>query len=156
MPSLPEIKEDKEINLRHFKDQVMTKINFYLIFILTSFFFLGCSSSPVLYPNKKFQSVGKGVAEADVEYCMALAEDHLKRSESERVLKSAGKGAIVGGAVGGAAGLLSGNPLKGIAYGAAIGGVGAGAVEGVSPDQLKRRFVNRCLSEKGYEVMGWN
>jgi hypothetical protein len=41
---------------------------------------------------------------------------------------------------------------KNIAKGAACGGA-AGAL---SPDQVKHRFVNQCLADKGYQVLGWD
>lgn len=33
---------------------------------------------------------------------------------------------------------------------------GGGAAEAISPDQFKKNYVNQCLAEKGYHVLGWN
>jgi hypothetical protein len=33
---------------------------------------------------------------------------------------------------------------------------GAGAAGALSPDQVKHRFVNQCLADKGYQVIGWD
>jgi hypothetical protein len=41
----------------------------------------------------------------------------------------------------------------------AAGGATAGAVSGTfdanDPDQIFKNYVNRCLREKGYDVIGW-
>lgn len=62
---------------------------------------------------------------------------------------SAAVGTVIGG----------GNVGEGAAAGAAIGGT-AGAVSGAfrqgEGGSVFRSFVQRCLSERGYEVVGWN
>ena len=99
---------------------------------------------------------GKKIAEADVDKCMEEAEDYLESNEAKKVLKSTGFGAAVGGAMGAVAGAFYGDISGGAARGAAIGGTG-GAVSGsLTPDQLKRRYVERCLSSKGYDIIGWD
>jgi outer membrane lipoprotein SlyB len=115
-----------------------------------------CASSPQLYPNQKLQTVGKEQADKDIKQCTELAETYLKSSKGKQVAKSAGAGAIVGGAIGGAFGLLTGNVGRGVVRGAAVGGVGGAASGAVSPDQLKKNFINKCLAERGYEVIGWD
>jgi hypothetical protein len=57
------------------------------------------------------------------------------------------------GAVGG---LFTGNVGGGLVRGGAIGAAGGGAAGALSPDQVKQRFVNQCLTEKGYQVIGWD
>lgn len=86
---------------------------------------------------------------------MDKADEFLKSDEGKRILQGAGRGSAVGGAVGAVSGLLRGNVVRGAAEGAAIGGTAGAAGTAVSPNQLKQRFVNRCLAEKGYEVTGW-
>jgi outer membrane lipoprotein SlyB len=125
-------------------------IPFIILLTLTS-----CASKPVLYPNRKFESVGADVAQGDVDKCMAKFDNFLKSSRGKKMLKGAGKGSIVGGAVGVVSGLITGNLAKGVAQGAAFGAAAGGASEGVSKDQLKESFVNKCLGRKGYEVIGW-
>ncbi|MGZ3789565.1 MAG: glycine zipper domain-containing protein [Bacteriovorax sp.] len=115
-----------------------------------------CASRPKLYPNAALKSKGKEASEADINLCMEEADTYLESSEGKKIAKSAGFGAVVGGAVGAVAGAFSGNIARGAAQGAAIGGAG-GAVSGaLTPDQLKHRYVNQCLADKGYRVLGWD
>lgn len=115
-----------------------------------------CASRPKLYPNGTLKSRGKETSEADINKCMADADNYLESSEGKKIVKSAGAGAVIGGAVGAVAGIFSGNISRGAAQGAAIGGVGGGAAGAMSPDELKHRYVNKCLADKGYEVIGWD
>ena len=56
-------------------------------------------------------------------------------------------------------GLCGHRPDKPVgAAGAAVGG-SAGAVSGAlqdKPSSIYRQYVQRCLSDKGFEVIGWN
>lgn len=128
-----------------------------------------CSGArPVLYPNDRLQSVGKDVAEQDIETCKQLAE-------SAGAEESSGGGKVgrvaTGTAVGAGAGAASG-ALGSVIAGASAGlgsmvGAASGAVWGLltglfhavagpsQPSQAYTGFVNRCLHEKGYEVTGW-
>ena len=68
-------------------------------------------------------------------------------------------GGAGGAAVGAVAGAVSGGGAgRGAAIGAATGAtVGAvhGAVKSSGPSSVYKNFVDRCLREKGYEVIGW-
>lgn len=128
-----------------------------------------CSSvRPVLYPNAHLQSVGKEVAEQDIEACKELAESAGAEQSS-----GGGKAGRIatGTAVGAGAGAASG-ALGAVISGASAGlgsmvGAASGAVWGLltglfhavagpsHPNQAYTNFVNRCLQEKGYEVTGW-
>lgn len=114
-----------------------------------------CSSKPVLYPNSKLKELGKTRADQDIERCLADADDYLESPKAKKILGSAGKGAIFGTAVGAVSGLLTGDFTRGLTSGAAVGATAGAAGEAISPDQLKRSFVNRCLADKGYQVLGW-
>lgn len=116
----------------------------------------GCASRPKLYPDATLRARGKTAAESDINQCLSDAEIYLESSEGKKIAKSAGFGAVVGGAVGAVAGVFSGDIARGAAQGAAMGGVGGGAAGAMSPDELKHRYVNQCLSDKGYRVLGWD
>jgi hypothetical protein len=125
-----------------------------------------CSSAkPVLYPNPYFQSVGKDIAEQDIEACKRLAESagaEEGSGKARRVAGSTAAGAGIGAAAGAVGGAISGAAGHGSAIGAASGAVW-GLLTGIfsatfgpsHPPEAYTNFVNRCLHEKGYEVTGW-
>lgn len=125
-------------------------------FIMLLLLVAGCASRPQLYPNQKLKKVGKEAAKQDVDQCIADADEYLKSSKGKQVAKSAGAGATIGAAMGAVGGMFRGDVGRGIVRGGAIGAAGGGAAGAVSPDQLKQRFVNQCLAEKGYQVIGWD
>jgi outer membrane lipoprotein SlyB len=116
---------------------------------------ISCASKPVLYPNEKFESVGEVNAQEDTEICMKKADKFLKSPKAKKMLKSGGAGALLGGVVGGVAGIFTGNIAGSAAQGAAMGGAGGAVAGALSPDELKQKYVNQCLSKKGYQVLGW-
>lgn len=131
------------------------KLSGYLILGLV-LFISACSSKPVLYPNRKFESVGETKAEADIKLCMDKADKFLKSPKAKKMLKSGGAGALLGGVVGGVAGIFSGDVAGSAAQGAAMGGAGGAVAGALSPDELKHKYVNQCLAKKGYQVLGWD
>jgi hypothetical protein len=127
-----------------------------------------CSGAhPVLYPNAHLQSVGKEIAEQDIEACSQLAEAAGAEESSDggkvgRVATGTAMGAGVGAASGAVGGAISGAAGRGSMIGAASGAVWGlltglfhAAVGSSRPNQTYTNFVNRCLQEKGYEVTGW-
>jgi hypothetical protein len=118
---------------------------------------------PVLYPNARVEQVGQGVAQADVEECMDRAKEYARGGGREaEVARSTAIGAGTGAAIGAVGGAVSGAGAgQGAAVGAATGGT-AGLMQGMfgvfgksEPEPIYRNFVDRCLSGKGYEVIGW-
>ncbi|PYM28657.1 MAG: cell envelope biogenesis protein OmpA [Candidatus Rokuibacteriota bacterium] len=121
----------------------------------------GCahSQSPVLYPNAKLQQVGKEQADRDVEACRQMASEYVSNPMAKDAAKGGAIGGVGGAAVGAVAGAVTGHGAgRGAAVGAATGAT-AGAVHGaakdVGPTPVYKGFVNRCLRERGYEVVGW-
>jgi outer membrane lipoprotein SlyB len=122
----------------------------------------GCASPahPVLYPNAHLKQVGDAQAQQDIGECAALAESSgAEAKDAGRAVRPAAQGAAVGAAVGGVGQAIRGRSIVGGALaGGAIGGA-AGGVRGafraneVSP--IHRNFVQRCLHERGYDVIGW-
>lgn len=115
-----------------------------------------CASRPQLYPNEKLKQSGKIAAKEDVDQCMAEAEDYLKSSKGKQVAKGAGAGAAIGAAIGTVSGLFTGNIGGGLLRGGAMGAAGGAVGGGLSPDQVKQRYVNQCLADQGYQVIGWD
>lgn len=128
-------------------------------------FLTACSSAhPVLYPNTHLQSVGKEVAEADIEACKQAAEEAGAQAggrKAGQVATNTAVGAGIGAASGAVGGAISGAAGRGSMIGAASGAVWGllsglfHAARSAPPNQTYTNFVNRCLQEKGYEVTGW-
>jgi len=127
-----------------------------IILLLSVLTLASCSSKPVLYPNQKLKTVGKEKSQKDIDKCMAEADKFLDSEKGKKMVKSAGSGAFMGAAVGAVSGLLFGDVKRAVTSGAAIGGTAGAAGAAISPDQLKQRYVNRCLGNQGYDVMGWD
>jgi hypothetical protein len=101
----------------------------------------GCAApEPVLYPNDHLAYVGRDAAEEDIDDCQDMAESAgaNKGEGSGEQAGSAGRGAAVGAAAGAAGGLVRGR------------------FKGPKPSSAYRNFVNRCLYDRGYEVVGWD
>ena len=139
-----------------------------LMILTTGLLMLGlsaCSSTkPILYPNPHFQSVGKEIAEQDIEACKHLAESSDAEQGTGRagnVATSTAMGAGVGAAGGAVGGAIYGAAGQGSLVGAASGAA-MGLLRGLyymarpaQPNQAYVNFVSRCLQEKGYDVTGW-
>ena len=97
--------------------------------------------------NKQTLQVDEGVS---VALCVFEPEGAPRASV---VIGGAG-GAVVGGAVGAVRGSFGSDLGVGAAAGAAAGLV-SGVFKASEPSPLYKSFVNRCLSTKGYEVIGW-
>jgi hypothetical protein len=115
---------------------------------------------PVLYPNVRYQEVGEAVAQRDVDECIALAKSHGHgAAPAARAGARTAEGAAVGAATGAAVGAVLGHAGRGAAAGAAGGGAGSfvrGLFAWREPDPIERGFVQECLHERGYRVIGWD
>lgn len=127
-----------------------------LLLIVISVSFIGCSSRPKLYPNQKLKNSGKEVAEKDIDRCIEDGDEYLESSKGKKIAKGAGAGAAIGGAIGAVGGMFTGNLGRGLVRGGAIGAAAGGTSSALSPDQIKRNFVNQCLADQGYQVIGWD
>ena len=129
------------------------------LIVMSALLFSCAKKRPVLYPNHTYKAVGKTVVIADIDECIQLAADHGHATDAgKNVATSTGKGAATGAVVGGAVGAVNGRPGRGAAAGAAGGGAGGlmrGAWKSGDPDEIERRFVEQCLRDKGYQVIGW-
>ncbi len=133
---------------------------FAVLALLTT---LGCSvPRPVVYPNEHLQVVGQRAAQKDIDACIEKAENYVEGGGAGQVAKETaiggGVGAAVGAAAGAAGGAAFGNAGGGAAAGAAGGAVAALLRSAYRSRQLtpaQQGFVNRCLTEEGYEVIGW-
>jgi len=117
------------------------------------------SQKPVLYPNLHLQEVGKDQADRDIEACRELAANYVPNTMGKEVAKDSAVGGVGGAAVGAVGGAVSGYGAgSGAAVGAATGaaaGVVHGALSHTEPTPVYKNYVDQCLREKGYEVIGW-
>ena len=123
---------------------------------------VGCSArdpQPELYPNAHLREVGEAQAKQDIAYCQALSQQYLQ----QRNAGAEAAGNTVGGAAGGAAlgaigGAIGGNAGKGAAIGAGVGaglGLMRGLSKGAEPPKNYEAFVRKCMTDKGYDVIGF-
>ena len=123
----------------------------------------GCASSakrPLLYPNDHLNEVGQQAAQQDINACMALARtSNVNENKDGEAGRKAAGGAAIGGTSAAAWGLVSGGSVGNRALAGAAAGATAGAVSGglqsTETSPLFMNFVNKCLSDKGYSVVGW-
>ena len=125
-----------------------------------SMLFMGaCQKRPVMYPNEFLAQAGEQRLQADIDECMRRAEEAKVAADTGTELaKETATGAAVGAATGAVVGAIFGSAGRGAASGAAGGGVAAltrKILRSDKPDPLIRAYVDRCLSEKGYEPLGW-
>lgn len=131
--------------------------------LLAALLLAGCGASqPVVYPSIYGPETSSAQIKADVAECKRMASEYGADSgKARKVAKDTATGAAVGGAATGVYGAVRGyedageRALAGAAAGAAVG-----LIRGVSrtsePSSTYRTFVNRCLSERGYDVVGWD
>lgn len=120
----------------------------------------GCAAKrPVLYPNDYLKQVGETQAEQDIGTCIRLANEYKAGADrTKEIAKDTGKSAVVGAATGAVVGAIAGDAGLGAAIGAAGAGtaaLGAGIMRSDEPDPIFRQFVDQCLREKGYQILGW-
>ena len=124
-----------------------------------------CSTPrPVLYPNLRYAEAGEAGAQADIDECVALAKEFEANPPSqpgEGVTTDVLEGATIGAATGVAVGAVVGNAGRGAGAGAA-GGAAGSLVRAIFRGARERNdettfhvFVERCLEERGYELLGW-
>ncbi len=133
---------------------------------VSAIFLSGCATpiaKPAFYPNAHYQRVGPAQANADAQFCAELAQQSdvkaVNKVDAGRSAAAGAAGVATAGVVGS---VLSGNKpsLRDITAGAAaIGTAGAAATaagQSVGGSSIYRQFVQQCLAERGYQVIGWN
>ncbi|MBE9536085.1 MAG: hypothetical protein IMF07_02795 [Proteobacteria bacterium] len=130
------------------------------LLLIAAILCMACAAKrPVMYPNDHLSKVGSEAAEKDIEECIKFAKE--SGVESERAEEVAGKtatGSAIGAVTGLAVGAVFGGSGRSAAAGALGGGTGgfmSGIFSSRDPDPLLKRFVERCLRERGYEPVGW-
>ena len=136
------------------------KAHQFAVTVLVPLLIGGCAAKrPVLYPNAIHQQRGEAVAERDIDACMEFASAHgVENAQAGRIASNTAKRGAAGGAAGAVGGAIAGRAGRGAAIGAATAATW-GLVQGIfrsnEPDPLFRSFVNVCLQERGYQLIGW-
>lgn len=123
----------------------------------------GCATQhPIVYPNSHLEKVGHEGYTRDYEACLRLAEEHVDTQSTEsEIAEKAAQGAVIGAASGAARGAVNGHGgnagsrAGAAAVGRGTSGLLGGLFNNSGPPALVRRFVERCLTKKGYDVIGW-
>ena len=131
-----------------------------IVMTLITLLSTGCAAKrPVLYPNELYRTAGAEKAGLEIDGCLKLAEEADAQGRlAEEVAAKTGKSALVGGATGAVVGAITGSALRGGLIGAAAGGTAAlvsSALKTPEDSPVFMRFVEICLYEKGYQVLGW-
>ena len=115
---------------------------------------------PDLYPNAFLKKAGPDKANADIGACSVNAENYVAQGgKKPGVLGNSARGAAKGAAKGALAGaIFNGQAGRGAGAGAALGGLssaGGSVREKKDGSPEYRAFVEACLEDKGYKVIGW-
>ena len=92
------------------------------------------SAIPVLYPNDKLTSVGDEQAQVEVAACRSRAVAAGLGPTQKNNEFSRRDGELIGGAAGAVSGSFNND----------------------KPNSVYRTFVQRCLTDKGFDMIGWN
>ena len=134
--------------------------------VIMCFLLSGCASlmvkeTPDFYPNAKYHKTGSPAAEQAANECMALADRYVPEPPCYCDLL---KDTLGGGVIGAGSGAIVG-PIMHEKVGRTTGaGAAVGSLLGLiySVDRMNehtpkyQRFVELCLRDKGYEVLGWS
>ena len=133
-----------------------------LLALMIALAVVGCAGpKPILYPNPHLKAVGRESADLDIAECRSLAKEAGATSGNNKAANTA-KSTVVGGGIGAATGAVGGAVAGAVGQGSMMGaavGATAGLLRGLlsspRPSQAYVGYVNRCLSERGYDVVGW-
>ena len=122
----------------------------------------GCSSAsikPDLYPNKHLLGLSKQEVDRDISECNDLAQTYVNDSARyNKIARETATGAAIGSASGALAGVITGaNVGRSVGAGAAVGAIVPLLQRLFSSDQptpTREKFVELCLSDRGYQVLG--
>ena len=82
----------------------------------------------------------------------------VKTTADGKVLEKAATGAVVAGAASGAYGVVRGDAGERLLAGAAAGAAGGavkGMIDSTRTNPVFKNFTQRCLRDKGYDIVGW-
>ncbi len=131
--------------------------------IVGAVFLLGCCLGLSACSTSRAVVYGGGsVAQTDIDACERLARRAgADGNRAGQVARDTAVGAAAGGAATGIYGAVRGysdvgnRAAAGASAGAAVGMIRS-VVRTSEPNSTFKAYVNRCLRERGYDVVGWN
>ena len=119
---------------------------------------VGCATPrPVLYPTERVAQAG-AASEHDVRDCQHRADANVRSTLPTETVGETAIGGGIGAASGAVGGAIFGSPGPGAAVGAASGATAsllASLLRPHTPNATYQNYVDTCLSERGYRVVGW-
>lgn len=139
---------------------LMHLIKLPTLFLASIFLFSACATSqPILYPNEHAKEMGNEQVRKDINECTSLAKDSgASSSGAGEIAKETASSASEGAATGAATGAVTGTAGTAAAVGAISRGMGrffSSMHRNNGPSPVYKEIVERCLSDKGYEPVGW-
>ena len=129
-----------------------------LFAVTATFLLVGCAAPrPVLYPTERLAQVGTA-SERDVSDCQHLADTNVRSTLPTETIRETAFGGGIGAASGVVGGAIFGSPGTGAAVGAASGATASllgGLLRSSTPNAAYQSYVNTCLRDRGYRVVGW-
>jgi outer membrane lipoprotein SlyB len=122
---------------------------------------LACAAAkrPILSPNDHLQEMAPEAVRRDIDECIRLAEEAgAGVAQGKQMAGQTARGAAIGAAAGAVSGAITGGPGIGAVAGAAGGatwGFLGGFFTSKNFDYRKRRYIEDCLRQKGYDPIGW-
>jgi outer membrane lipoprotein SlyB len=128
-------------------------------FLLLPVLLAACATArPVIYPTATAELRGAPAQELAVQECLQRANAADLDNPGAEVAATTARDTAIGAAGGAAAGAVYGNAGRGAGAGAAAGaatGLIRGLFRSQQPSAVYQTYVSRCMSERGYEVIGW-
>lgn len=131
--------------------------------VISAFVFSGCATQqPVVYQKSASAAAQQQRIDKDIQACRQIAEGAvgLNARRAESASQSAARTGAIGFAATAAAGIVSTSKdvWQRARAGAAAGATGAvvkTVLEWNDADEVHREYVERCMQERGHDVLGW-
>jgi uncharacterized protein YcfJ len=121
--------------------------------LLTGALFAGCVNQNTWTPTvDTYGDPNAWRLSQDEAQCRQLALS-VSGSSTRKTAEGTGIGALLGAAAGAAIGAAAHDPGAGAAIGAAVGGATGGGVEAYKSNKAFEQAYERCLRERGHEVL---
>jgi hypothetical protein len=142
--------------------QKTTPVTFFKTFcaLLAASLITGCATpQPVIYSNGR--QINEERLARDTAACRQRADQAVGLNQGRKgVAQKAAEGSVIGAVTGAVTGLFKGSNemWERAGIGLATGGVGVAVkamVDLNKPDKVYEEYVERCMKERGHDILGW-